>query len=86
MPKTKTHPAKFLCVPALMLAAGTLASCNSAEDPDDPGFNEPAVTGVFRGEISSVKEYRDAVRKENLRANREGPRWNDNFNDEDFRD
>lgn len=59
-----------------------LSGCATVEDPDDPGFNKPAVTGVINGEISTLGGYRDAVEKENRRANRDGPRWNDGFSDE----
>ncbi|MBE6400539.1 MAG: hypothetical protein E7037_00690 [Verrucomicrobia bacterium] len=74
---------KILLVPAMIFAAGTLASCTSAEDPEDPGFNKPAVTGVLKGEITTWEDYGDALEKENNRANRDGPRWNDGFR-EDF--
>lgn len=74
---------KILLVPAMIFAAGTLASCTSAEDPEDPGFNKPAVTGVLKGEITTWEGYGDALEKENNRANRDGPRWNDGFR-EDF--
>ncbi|MBQ6705801.1 MAG: hypothetical protein IJN19_07360 [Opitutales bacterium] len=74
---------KFLVVPAVMFAAGALASCTTAEDPEDPGFNKPAVTGVLKGEITTWEGYGDALEKENRRANRDGPRWNDGFR-EDF--
>lgn len=74
---------KILLVPAMIFAAGTLASCTSAEDPEDPGFNKPAVTGVLKGEITTWEDYSDALEKENNRANRDGPRWNDGFR-EDF--
>lgn len=72
-----------LGVPALLLAAGTLAtSCSTAEDPEDPGFNTPAVTGVLKGDIQTWGEYGEALERENRRANRDGPRWNDGFSDE----
>ncbi|MBQ2732014.1 MAG: hypothetical protein IJF68_03095 [Opitutales bacterium] len=74
---------KILLVPAMIFAAGTLASCSTAEDPEDPGFNKPAVTGVLKGEITTWEDYGDALEKENNRANRDGPRWNDGFR-EDF--
>ena len=74
---------KILLVPAMIFAAGTLASCTPAEDPEDPGFNKPAVTGVLKGEITTWEDYGDALEKENNRANRDGPRWNDGFR-EDF--
>ena len=74
---------KILLVPAMIFAAGTLASCTSAEDPEDSGFNKPAVTGVLKGEITTWEDYGDALEKENNRANRDGPRWNDGFR-EDF--
>lgn len=74
---------KIVFVPAMIFVAGTLASCSSADDPEDPGFNEPAVTGVLKGEIKTWEDYGDALEKENNRANRDGPRWNDGFR-EDF--
>ena len=74
---------KFLIVPAALVVAGPLASCTTAEDPDDPGFNKPAVTGVLKGEITTWEGYGEALEKENNRANRDGPRWNDGFR-EDF--
>ena len=74
---------KILFVSAAIFAAGTLASCTTAEDPEDPGFNKPAVTGVLKGEITTWEDYGDALEKENRRANRDGPRWNDGFR-EDF--
>ncbi len=80
---------RFTALPALIFGCAFffgLSACSTVEDPEDPGFNEPAVTGVLRGDISTVKGYRDAVEKENRRAGRDGPRWNDGFNDEDFRD
>ena len=73
---------KFLIVPAALFVAGTLASCTTAEDPDDPGFNKPAVTGVLKGEITTWEGYGEALEKENNRANRDGPRWNDGFREE----
>lgn len=74
---------KFPLVPAVCFAAGTLASCTTAEDPEDPGFNKPAVTGVLKGDIRTWKGYGDALEKENRRAAREGPRWDDGLR-EDF--
>ena len=73
-----------LClVPVTVFVAGMLVSCATAEDPEDPGFNKPAVTGVLKGEITTWEGYGDALEKENNRANRDGPRWNDGFR-EDF--
>lgn len=72
----------FRAIAVATLAAGALSGCATAEDPDDPGFNKPAVTGVLNGEISTLDGYRNAVEKENRRANRDGPRWNDGFSDE----
>lgn len=73
---------KFLFVPAVLCLAGTLASCSPVENPDDPGFNKPAVTGVIKGDITTWEGYGEALEKENRRANRDGPRWNDGFSDE----
>lgn len=70
-------------VPVTVFVAGMLVSCTTAEDPEDPGFNKPAVTGVLKGEITTWEGYGDALEKENNRANRDGPRWNDGFR-EDF--
>lgn len=74
---------RALSVPAAAIFAGTLApSCTPAEDPDDPGFNKPAVTGVLKGDITTWEGYGEAVEKENRRASRDGPRWNDGFSDD----
>jgi hypothetical protein len=70
-------------VPVTVFVAGMLVSYSTAEDPEDPGFNKPAVTGVLKGEITTWEGYGDALEKENNRANRDGPRWNDGFR-EDF--
>lgn len=72
----------LLVVPAALCVAGTLASCATAENPDDPGFNKPAVTGVLKGDITTWEGYGEALEKENRRANRDGPRWNDGFSDD----
>lgn len=75
---------KRMRVFAAIFIAGTLASsCTQMEDPEDPGFNKPAVTGVLKGEITTWEDYGNALEKENQRANRDGPRWNDGFR-EDF--
>lgn len=51
-------------------------------EPEDPGYNKPAVSGIMSGEIHSVDAYFDAVRKENERRIRtEGDVWS---NPEDF--
>lgn len=80
---TRVPAEKFLLVvPAALCVAGTLESCTTAENPDDPGFNKPAVTGVLKGDITTWEGYGEALEKENRRANRDGPRWNDGFSDE----
>jgi hypothetical protein len=63
--------------------AGVLAlSGCAAREPEDPGYNKPAVSGVVSGEIHSMDDYLDAVRKENERRIRtEGDVWS---NPEDF--
>lgn len=72
----------LLAVPAALCVAGTLASCSTTENPEDPGFNKPAVTGVVNGDIRTVDAYLDAVEKENARRLRtEGDIWS---NPEDF--
>lgn len=59
----------------------TLFGC-AARDPEEPGYNKPAVSGVVSGEIHSMDGYLDAVRKENERRIRtEGDVWS---NPEDF--
>lgn len=80
---TRVPAEKFLLVvPAALCVAGTLASCTTAENPDDPGYNKPAVSGVVRGEIRTMDAYLDAVEKENARRLRtEGDFWS---NPEDF--
>lgn len=77
-------PRKFaLSVPAAIFACAALTACSGvAEDPEDPGFNNPAVTGVLKGEITTLEGYGEALEKENRRANRDGPRWNDGYTDE----
>lgn len=58
-----------------------LFGCATAE-PEDPGYNKPAVSGVVSGEIHSVDDYLNAVQKENeRRLNSEGDKWS---NPEDF--
>lgn len=72
-----------VCVARLLLLAGTLglAAC-ATPDPEDPGYNKPAVSGVVRGEIHSMDAYLEAVKKENeRRLNTEGDVWS---NPEDF--
>lgn len=72
-----------ISVARLLLLAGTLgfAAC-AAPDPEDPGYNKPAVSGVVRGEIHSMDAYLEAVKKENeRRLNTEGDVWS---NPEDF--
>lgn len=66
----------------LAVAAASLCACATVEDPEDPGFNKPAVAGVLDGEITTWEDYGSALEKENRRANREGGRWNDGFSDE----
>lgn len=61
-------------------APAVLTACSGI--PEDPGFNNPAVTGVLNGEITTLEGYGNAVEKENHRANRDGPRWNDGYTDE----
>lgn len=80
---TRVPAEKFLLVvPAALCVAGMLASCTTAENPDDPGYNKPAVSGVVRGEIRTMDAYLDAVEKENARRLRtEGDVWS---NPEDF--
>ena len=74
---------KFLLVPAVCFAAGTLASCTTAEDPEDPGFTQHAATGVRKGDIRTWNGPGGALDKDNRRAAREGPRWDDGLR-EDF--
>lgn len=75
-----TAPAAALAAAA---ATAALTACSGVpEDPEDPGFNNPAVTGVLNGEITTLEGYGNAVEKENRRANRDGPRWNDGYTDE----
>lgn len=67
----------------LSLSGGmfVLAAC-AAREPEDPGYNKPAVSGVVSGEIQSMDGYLEAVRKENERRIRtEGDVWS---NPEDF--
>lgn len=67
----------------LLCVAGTLALVGCAmSEPEDPGYNKPAVSGVVSGEIRSVDDYLSAVQKENeRRLNTEGDKWS---NPEDF--
>ena len=59
----------------------TFVGC-AAREPEDPGYNKPAVSGVVSGEIHSVDDYLNAVEKENERRLRtEGDVWG---NPEDF--
>lgn len=65
----------------MLMIAGTflmLSSCNTVEDPEDPGFHKPAVSGVFSGDIKTWEDYGNALEKENQKANRgDVPRWDD---------
>jgi len=83
MPNRSRNLKKNLAVCAAMAFASLAGTaCSSVEDPEDPGFNKPAVTGVLDGEISNFKDYGAALEKENYRANHEGHRWNDGFSDD----
>lgn len=70
------------CLQILFFACGVVFVGCAAREPDDPGYNKPAVSGVVSGDIHSVDDYLDAVRKENERRIRnEGDVWS---NPEDF--
>lgn len=74
---------RFLTSLQIFIFAGTLGlvAC-AAREPEDPGYNKPAVSGVVSGEIHSVDDYLNAVEKENERRLRtEGDVWS---NPEDF--
>lgn len=82
MSSTRKNPVAFSGA-CLLALAGTLALLGCAmPEPEDPGYNKPAVSGVVSGEIHSVDDYLNAVQKENeRRLNSEGDKWS---NPEDF--
>lgn len=82
MKNKKSVSAKKMLRVSLFFAGTVLLGACVPEDPEDPGFDKPAVTGVIKGDIRSVDAYLDAVEKENTkRTRREGDIWS---NPEDF--
>ncbi len=60
------NSAKFAAISGTFILAFAGTACVS-DVQDDPGFNKSGVVAAFDGEVNSVDEYFEHMRKENER-------------------